>query len=204
MNEIPILMNAFSVQAILDGRKTQTRRVIDPQPDPAWAFCAPRLIGDKWSFGVLQTSGFNQQEWKSPYGQPGDRLWVREAWHLWSNATDWHVVSYSAEAEENGATVTTHAVKCERELKVLETRGSKAGRFMPREFSRITLEIVSVRVERVQEISSGDCVAEGIHPDLSPFRKAEFHELWDSINAKRGYGWSANPWVWAIEFERVG
>jgi len=167
MKEQPILFSSEMVKTILDGRKTQTRRVIKPQPNS----------------GVRQSpfvkSGLEDghgREIKCPYGQPGDLLWVKETW----NGTQGEGVAYRAtNPEMNG-------------------EPWKSSRFMPRWASRITLEIVNIRVERLQEIKPLDAVAEGMDPDRHSV--IEFRNLWNAINGKRGYGWDINPWVWVIEF----
>ena len=203
MNEKPILFSAEMVRAILDGRKTQTRRVIKPQPPDGFVWCQWAADEALFCRSCDDYMGKNGQWIKCPYGQSGDRLWVREAWKLWSNATDWYVVTYPATG------IATHPIRCLRDLRVLEKRGIKAARFMPREFSRITPRVTGVRVERVQEITEDDAKAEGAalayDGDYSPHQgfnhRGGFMALWDSINAKRGFSWDANPWVWAVEFE---
>lgn len=183
--ERPIPFSGEMVRAILDGRKTQTRRVMRPQPQADWRWNGQRFQEHKgYPVGHVNVP--------CPYGEVGDHLWVREAWKLWSNATDWYTVSYPATGP------ATYPIQCCRDLAVLKKRGIKNSRFMPREFSRITLEVKSVRVERVQEITQRDAIAEGL---VTLASVAEFRRLWDSINAKRGYSWDVNPWVWVVEFE---
>ena len=191
MSEKPILFSGEMVRAILDGRKTQTRRVIKPFPleRPTWH---PNL--GRWNV-IYREDGLGRLI-KCPYGQPGDRLWVKERWYLWPNATDWYTVSYPYSGP------ATYPVKCYRDLKILGTLGKKNLLWMPREFSRITLDVVGVRVERVQDIDETAVSAEGA--PFEPGGHWDFARLWDSINAKRGYGWDKNPWVWVIEFEREG
>ena len=181
MKERPIIFSGEMVRAILDGRKTQTRRVIKPQPDHIHTFQKGILlpqIGDK--------------EIRCPYGQPGDRLWVRETWAKNNPVLD--------------------AKVCYRADLMSPDLGKpwKPSIYMPRWASRITLEIVNVRVERVQEITEADVIAEGIGAftlargvlsDAPPDPRWKFIELWNSINANRGYGWEINPWVWVIEFK---
>ena len=168
------------VRAILDGRKTQTRRVMNYMARPY------------------------------PYGQPGDLLWVRETWADTSRECPTCPVSYRAtwpRDDEDGRCFDW-----------------KPSIFMPRAFSRITLEIVSVRIEQLQDISEEDANAEGVdepgiyqgfsdglfmlqttqdEPEDELTYRDGFAWLWDSINAKRGIGWDTNPWVWAIEFRMV-
>ena len=190
MKERPIIFSTDMVRAILDGRKTQTRRILKyaPIPEPA------RFI--KWSsneYAPQSNSGkmFLERSWrprKCPYGQVGDRLWVRETFAL--DEDDQVVVFYRA---------TDH-----------ETCGPwKPSIFMPRWASRIDLQITKIKVDRVQDINEEDAITEGCLNTNDPssgvdwcqgFARACFCNLWDSINAKRGYGWDVNPWVWVIEF----
>lgn len=127
--------------------------------------------------------------------QPGDRLWVRETWYCAGvDESDGYPVRY-----REGATV--------QEDVSISWRPSI---FMPRWASRITLEITGVRVERLQDITEEDAKEEGVPPMIfsdggygKPDYRDGFRQLWDSINAKRGFGWDVNPWVWVIEFRRV-
>jgi len=188
MKEHPILFNGEMVRAILDGRKTMTRRVMKCAiwkdieiPNPA----AP------YHYGKVSTAR------PCPYGQPGDRLWVRETWcpqiNIFGIGLEDRVPFYRA---ADGKELPT----CHK---------WRASFHMPRWASRITLEIVSVRVEQVQEINDTDAKAEGVQAVIGKKIHGwtphclEFSLLWDSINAKRGYGWGANPWVWVIEFKRM-
>jgi hypothetical protein len=131
-----------------------------------------------------QTRRVHQPPWAAPdsleeallqcrHGQPGDLLWVRETFA--ADRTSWY---YRADGEIPGLTWTPSI-------------------FMPRAASRLTLRLTEVRVERVQDISQADAVAEGTQG------KASFALLWDALNAKRGYGWASNPWVWVLSFEVV-
>lgn len=248
VRERPILFSGPMVRAILDGRKTQTRRVVKPQPNPTtryWgqSFKDPAL----WTFGtdgVGEHDPINyyvEQEARCPFGQPGDRLWVREAWKV----AGWHegcpiLIGY-ADGETHEDTNGMHdsdayedwafrvalqsGEDCEKagtptdEFGVYES--SEATRWrpsihMPRWASRLTLEVTGVRVERLQSITDEDIHAEGAvaacEEDLyqSAFADEWFgtprrlwRHGWDALNAKRGYGWEANPWVWVVEFKRV-
>lgn len=190
MKEHGILFSGPMVCAILDGRKMQTRRVVNPQPEYEGKEC----YGDswKWTKGEDNFSGVTTEQLVGPaglchhtravYGVPGDRLWVRETWCQSQHLGD---IFYRA----------THGFKV-----MIPWRPSI---FMPKKFSRITLEIVNVRVERVQDISEKDARAEGC--DMRPGLTAigSFSQLWDSINAKRGFSWDKNPWVWVIAFNQV-
>lgn len=179
MREKPINFNAEMVRAILDGRKTQTRRIMDQQPD----YLSDPLLD-------------------CPYGQMGDRLWVREQWHY------------------RGGDELMH----QRDIRAVEYRGVdtvlsccwRPSICMPRWASRITLEIIDVRAERLNNISEQDAVAEGVEEDNGAWRDysenplvahgkdaaiASFISLWESI-----YGpgsWDVNPLVWVIGFKVV-
>ena len=191
--EHPILFSGEMVRAIMEGRKTQTRRVIKPQPNDIRE--SPFVKS-----GIEDTHGY---EIKRKYA-PGDKLWVRETW-----------MPFTENGVRSGMAIYRATDKPEQDGdRPLKWRPSI---FMPRWASRITLEVVSVRVERVQDISEEDALSEGIsfwkpkEMDNRPFEENfwtnypqfAFQNLWDSINAKRGYGWDANPWVWVIEFRRV-
>ena len=191
----PILMNSESVRGILEGRKTQTRRVIKPQPIVAfWQGSAPQF---QFTGFKLYSPGYDRNTLRQfcPYGQVGDRLWVREAY--WEDQSG-GVWGYRADG------IDWPPSNC----------GGKShpSIHMPRWASRITLEITGVRVERVQDISEEDAVAEGCdylakvglgYMHAYPIVLRNFHFLWDSINAKRGYGWDVNPWDWALTFKVV-
>jgi hypothetical protein len=174
MKERPILFSGPMVRAILDGRKTQTRRAIRP----------PMPWRDGWGVGL--------GEYNCPYGQPGDRLWVRETW--------------APKQWEKGA--------CYRATGDLLDTGHCQWRpsiHMPRWASRITLEVIGVRVERLQDISEADAEAEGCEPlpmcggpEVGGYNcyQSGFELLWGSINGKLA-PWSSNPWVWVVEFQRI-
>jgi len=188
MKDRPILFSGPMVSAILDGRKTQTRRVIKPQPvkiDGGVPYRDP----PKWGNGKPGTAIY-----RCPYGMRGDRLWVRETFCR-IDGGDYAYKSTDAQDAD--------AERCRLEYGYKWTPSI----FMPRWASRITLEIVSMHVERVQEIDEADAKAEGCerrgpndqHGDERSYYEG-YRELWDSINAKRGYGWDKNPYVWVIEF----
>lgn len=214
----PILFSGAMVRAVLEGRKTQTRRVINTQP-------RHRLkqgpLDAHWYDTDYECVGHVGRYVKCPYGQPGDRLWVRETWkceELFPSGLDG--VRFAAD----GA-----FIKIENTEQASDAWGEanrKGGKwrpsiFMPRWASRITLDLLRVRVERVQEINRADAKAEGVsniwswdearnakHPEhfrravLNPY-VANYSVLWDEINAKRGFSWDANPWVWVVEFKVV-
>lgn len=179
MSEHPILFSGPMVRAILGGRKTMTRRVIKPQPPPD-------LKEQLLAHGVML---INRAWFLCPYGQPGDRLWVREAFKLWPNGEIFYAATPAPE----------------KRGKFLPLGNWKPSIFMPRWASRITLEITAVRVERIQDISEEDIYAEGClyTPWLPSGDPLVFQNVWDSLNAKRGYGWENNPWTWVISFKRL-
>lgn len=183
----PIIFSTPMVQAILDGRKTMTRRVCRPLTKSYDC----RLRRDETPYAWLNRNGYD-----APY-HPGDVLWVRETWHQNYDGS----IAYKASAPPN--------------------KGWKPSIYMPREAARIFLRVTDVGVERVQDITDADAMAEGFegvpcdHPmgryaceDCmnTGYREPPtvgFAELWDRLNAKRGYGWDANPWVWVISFDRI-
>lgn len=207
MTERPILFNGEMVRAILDGRKTQTRRVVKPQPSVHEMSPGP----DSGPEDIISYC---------PYGAPGNQLWVRETWcnadilHLGYNLDDPTTIGYRADESAYlfeglplmGSKLNTKDWNWEH-----ESVKWKPSIHMPRWASRINLLIKDVRVERVQDISSHDISAEGIscdrEPDCEPYnfcanRIESFIYLWDSINGKRpGCAWADNPWVWVVEFE---
>lgn len=211
--ECPILFSAPMVRAILDGTKTQTRRVLKPQPKlippRSWAGCAGKHW---WACDAVRSMVEIEDELQgtdksmawclNPYGKPGDRLWVRETW--------------AEHPDFPGARRAVYRADAGSEYDVERWRPSI---HMPRWACRILLEVTGVRVERLQAISETDARAEGIVPHevrqmwlygadaverASIYRRAAvdpFRELWESI---RGAGsWDANPWVWVVEFKRV-
>jgi hypothetical protein len=196
MKERPILFNGDMVRAILEGRKTQTRRPIKPQPEmipDVDADYTGRCVQVGWDYDLPPVS-------KCPFGQPGDRLWVRETW---LKADD---IKYYYKAN---ATVASEGV---REAYGYKWRPSI---HMPREASRITLEIDEIRAERVNDITEDDAMAEGIAFDeiekrYKPFSllstqnaRTGFKVIWDFIYSAQGLGSETNPWVWVVKFHRV-
>jgi len=240
MKEHPIIMSGNHPKLILDGTKSMTRRVLRPQPDLGLDKCEryshidvgnyhPTLIdkdgemypGDE-IFGAYTDDG--EWVWKCPYGQVGDRLIIKETWatenrynHLKpSEVPQTAKIWYLADGQYNPQIMG----------KV------RSARFMCRWMSRLTPPITEVRVEKVQEITFEDCLAEGLFAlppdmiaefgkdwqppqangkepvdeladDLESETKHIFSKLWDSLNAKRGYSWEVNPWVWVISFKLI-
>lgn len=196
------------INAVLDGRKTQTRRVVKPQPwgyDPSlnkdglWEFCDDIDLDEKHH--II----------KCPYGKPGSKLWVRETFNL----------AFRREPKSSGCIFRAdygHRVDLPQTYSPVD--GWKPSIFMPRWASRITLEITDIRVERVADITPEDAKAEGdkersgypeFHKHGSKCHVHWFKNLWDSINAKRkdkegnllNYSWADNPYVWIVEFRKI-
>ena len=197
----PILMSGPMVRATLDGRKTQTRRVV-------------KGVALEWLDDAGFSPGFVADPGNSaycPYGQPGDLLYVREAWAQTS-------IAPIVETVDSPAVV----------FRDCDNRCDYGGPwrpsiYMPRWASRLTLVVEGIRVERLQEISADDCEAESIQSrgaDMAVYREHRlvndlaarryengmrklFRALWDPLNATRGYGWDANPWVWVVQFRPI-
>ena len=224
MKERPILFSAPMVRAILEGRKTVTRRVFAPERMtwPRKGFYETHALRG----GELMTTGFgpfHPERWLSycPYGQPGDRLWVRES--FWKNEDGFKpTLLLGAKATQQAEYDASLNDLDREELRQFQYK-RKPSIHMPRWASRITLEVTGVRVERLWEITSEQAIAEGIEgtrpsnqcemawrdyamAKLDPFEwfgrpVDSFHSLWVSINGTDS--WNANPWVWAVEFKRI-
>lgn len=209
----PILFNTEMVKAILDGRKTCTRRVVKPQPKAmiayacmgykhgTWAYPGPEAWKN-WGESYRMPEGFPEDEMKRRWNPPchtGDILYVRETWNhvKLASESEWHY-EYRASCENpayfgNGF--------------FAEWRPSI---HMPREAARLFLRVTDVRVERLQNMTAEDSLREGVKLHLNDILKGEstlkpFAQVWDSTikpTDLNRYGWDANPWVWAIEFER--
>ncbi|AZG14967.1 hypothetical protein [Cupriavidus pauculus] len=232
MKERPILFSGAMVRAILDGRKTQTRRVVKPVPDIVHGDIVARHTPKDMALGRLG------EIIPCPYGAPGDRLWVRETFRFTSDfdgdsparvgercidagyTKPWAPIHYEADGERRDwMWVGTPPA---RDVSPGKTRVSI---HMPRWASRITLEITSVLVERLNDCSEEDALAEGVFKPgpsgnlpIGPcvervsdgneivycqrgMATAEYRELWDQINGAGA--WAANPWVWVVEFRRA-
>jgi hypothetical protein len=214
MKEHPILFSGEMVRAILDGRKTQTRRTrgleqMNRHPD----LYDKTTVDADGKVLMRHKDGSWVINWgKSPYGIPGDQLWVRETWGaVWPD--DYPVpleqckIEYRADLP-SGSTDYPGAWPADDAKGNDDAPKWRSSMFMHRKFSRILLEIVSVRVERVREISHQDLFAEGIYqprPEgwLEWELREEYQNLWDRLNGKRGYSWDSNPWTWVIEFKRI-
>ncbi|MCG7598366.1 hypothetical protein MHM84_01035 [Halomonas sp. McH1-25] len=236
MKERPILFNGEMVRAILDGRKTQTRRVVKPKVEELIR-CHAGVPGEECEVSFRYNNWFDDNgtahdpEWlcyaseypeegiipigQCPYGEPGDRLWVREG--ILQSLDSTTLPSGECESYWTHEKVEYLADTPQPQQRFLRPDSysspwmkRRPSIHMPRWASRITLEIVSVRVERLQEISEADAKAEGVHGEqeaadagLSWHDKPRraFRFLWQSINGADS--WDANPWVWVVEFKRI-
>lgn len=186
----PILFNTEMVRAILDGRKTCTRRIVkDGIPDDAmWGYTAFTPKGYISCRGVY-ADGYGEGFFKLPY-QPGDILYVRETWgHPISLNSDKQYVFRADKIAESGFKNDSHIWH--------------PSIHMPKKAARIWLNVTNVRVERLQDMTDDDAEAEGCFDYTST--ALGFPDVWDSTIKKSNldsYGWDANPWVWVIEFER--
>lgn len=218
----PILFSAPMVKALLAGTKTQTRRVIKPQPvrqlpnekplaspsgepwtikrDLGWRWQRSK----NWSCFVADNADAPFAEYLAehcPYGCRGDRLYVRESF----------CENYFGDAQPG---TLKHGYKADWDdcaADVVPRPRWTPGIHMPRRCSRITLEVTSVRVDRLQNISEEDAKAEGVDSvsratvprDCTLWHRDDFATLWDIINAKRGFPWAGNCWVWCVSFRRL-
>lgn len=214
-NEKPILFNSDMVQAILDGRKTETRRVINPQPI---GFCLDKVF--YWDEPDLRDTvkadpgcwyydkhGLHFHK-KCLYGSLGDQLWVRETWQ----AAPVHYDDYNG-GNEAGYPYDIIPKNKPSNCWITYAADGDEGPWrpsihMPRWASRITLEIEDIRVERVQDITPDGIYSEGFPISVGDDHDCSnayewFSDLWDSINAERGLGWEADPWVWVVKFRKL-
>jgi hypothetical protein len=198
----PILFSAPMVRALLDGSKTQTRRVakikrVDAHPQNPIIQVATMEGAGKQFWANSQISHPNHISKACPHGQVDDQLWVRETF-MDMRATG---VDYNGnEQYAYRADISTYGEECRKDYGLKW----KPSIFMPRAASRITLEITGVRVERLQDISRGDCMAEGCpFPNYAKVTHPEkwYRDLWESINGAGS--WDLNPWVWVVEFKKV-
>ena len=230
MKERPILMSTPMVQAILAGRKTQTRRIVKPQPNESFTMDYKRNIRESYGWSYQKTIEHPYLDVKSPcmnsfcpYGQVGDRLWVKEGWAVSSHSKDYVKqleILYKTIHDDNN---DRKWVELDLDTWAKQSLNNKwrSGRFMFKWASRITLEITEIRVQRLQEISEEDAEQEGIirneqHNAIYWFevfgeyhghtqsvtRKEAYQKLWDSINGKK-HPWSTSPYVWVLTFKRV-
>lgn len=230
MKERPILFSGAMVRALLDGSKTQTRRAVKLQVQHddslvgGWKIVHKRVTQALLTFNQLGGKPLGSDAAICPYGQPGDRLWVRETWL--EDPEDDGTWAYTQYVGCKGSPLSDIPRKFQKPEHCIYREGWDGSDLrwrpsihMPRWASRILLEIVSVRVERLQDISEADCWAEGIEAldglldDLAIIHLAKrmgrsfedaaptYAALWESINGAGS--WDANPWVWVVEFKRV-
>ena len=220
MKERPIPFNDPMVRALLADTKTQTRREVKLPADAKhvryWAPPSGRSESGYADPGVNYWTPDPGGETESnhlnpcPYGQPGDRLWVQETWR--HTAHDLDEARRITEDIMSGTAVdyaATYIDKCMRELGFSRDDAEMAFDFeewrhhskMPRWASRILLEVTAVRVERLQDISEADAMAEGCYTDPACPAYDAYRSLWESINGPGS--WDANPYVWVVEFKRV-
>lgn len=206
MQDRPIIFSADMARAILAGRKTQTRRVIKDYPwtRPPYYFCGLRNglgypASEETVWAGFTCEGYHSPCYvKCPYGKVGDLLWVRETWGFSAKlpASTKDEMSWLAYPDLRGYRADGHVGYCWR-----------PSIHMPRWASRLTLEVTDIRVERLHDITEADAKAEGAiawHDTIDgTVYIPEFKMLWDNINAKRGYPWASNPWVWAVKFAVV-
>ena len=204
------------VRALLDGSKTQTRRVLKPQPDshhwemlPGYELKRSEIVtidghaAVKFAHSIPQNRSWDDAcRWTlCPYGAPGGRLWVRETWS-----------THACFDDVPPAQLTTRSLHYWADGRIQTGKG-RPSIHMPRWASRITLEVTGVRVERLQAISDADAVAEGIGlteqaigvpmtiPAGTTMPRALYRTLWESINGAGS--WELNPWVWCVSFRRA-
>jgi len=216
MRERPVLFNSEMVQAILDGNKTQTRRAVKD-------YCLQQVPFEELSEDMNKTPYFRNNEWqyelqskvddtdvyklKCPYGQVGDRLWVRESAQMVGKT--WHGILGIQKAifEYTADGITTEWMSIPKRLKPIKL-GHKVSNGCFKELARIFLEITNIRVERLRSINHEDAKSEGCKEwhsnrkwveklNYSGNYRNSFHDLWQSL-----YGnWDKNPWVWVVEFK---
>lgn len=221
MRERPILFSGAMVHSIRADRKTQTRRVAKPQP-----WCP--VVGPRHPVKIdrhgIDRHGDEYEGRICPHGRQDDRLWVRETWAETDRYCGTPVVTYRAggciAVGRDGALGPDMLLPTYAWPDTPEPDRWRPSIFMPRWASRITLEIIDVRVERLQDISEADAVAEGVSRDAegrwldyeneamggyfdhpTHGARSSFQSLWHSINGRES--WIANPWVWVIEFRRI-
>lgn len=202
-----MIFNGEMVRAILDDRKTQTRRPVKLPVHDKNLGC--ELAGNELA-GELSAGNYLN----SAFGKPGDRIWVRETFRVHSRATDVATLVYKASVR-NSWTEQTHRVPVSVCNKPATPEKWTPSLHMPRWASRILLEITDVRVERLREISQADAEAEGVgklkkgfwknyQPGWTEFQltaRGSFATLWKSIYGDES--WYADPWVWVVEFKRI-
>jgi hypothetical protein len=201
MRELPILFSTEMVRAILDGRKTMTRRVIKIDDAP-----------ENWRKSIAGTSIVRTSPYDAKLSRyaPGDILWVRETWKVEGidPANFTMLIRYKADDECKVVQFTQE--RYEKFRKFYQKNGWQSPYFMPKEAARIWLEVTDVRVERLQVITEKDAIKEGVRVGIGgmPYFSCQdaFPALWDSTIKNQDlplYGWDSNCWVWIYEFKRL-
>ena len=230
MKERGMIFNAEMVRAILDGRKTQTRRPMKVQPVLSGGLY--EVYGAGWSVGMTSVPAVPGHSLAAncPFGCVGDRIWVRETYRVHSKASDLATLVYKA-SEQNSWAEQTHRVPLSVCTKQVSPDKWTPAIHMPRWASRILLEITDVRLERLQDISEEGAQHEGLYTEvwdqtvvarnyaasdeffqfwsddmphfveMNELYRSSFRSLWESLYGEDG--WQANPWVWVIEFKRI-
>lgn len=229
MKERPILFSGKMVRAIRDEKKTQTRRIIKPaitrvewNREPGWCWVYSNPLKTKSQY----TNSYSK-DWPQtllpfcPYGEIGDRLWVRETWQSYMDVTGDPDLHRFENCKTDPATGKKYIVYYRSMYNEDDDPGDWSPSIhMPRWASRITLEITDIHAEQLRDISEEDARAEGaVYAYTEAFKRehghypagiidascavGQFASLWDSINADRGYSWESNPWVWVIGFKPV-
>lgn len=219
MRVLPILFNTELVRAILDGRKTVTRRLVKPQPtySPCDGFTWKGVAYGTDLPPTIKGAAYNFR-YNAPY-QPGDILWVQETWKIHDVLNE---ISMKFEYRADGnisELIDFIAERMAKFRKYAKKNGWQSPYFMPKEAARIWLKVKDVRVERLQEITEEEAEKEGCQAGSYEYKGAvwgqedtdewtaieDFVNVWNSTIKKSDfdrYGWDANPWVWVIEFER--
>lgn len=205
MKERPILMHTRSINGILEGRKSQTRRIIKNVPN--YDHCGKNIMewalsgiyqddsGQWWLDIQTDVDDNSHEELRCPYGQTGDRLWVREQFSA--------LESFDFFNPDTPDEVPEYWYWADGNPKFGDWTRPKPSIHMPRIACRIILEVTGIRVERVQEINIHDGQAEGLNvgPLSASGVKNEFRELWDDTNGKGA--WERNDWCWVVGFKRI-
>jgi len=234
MTELPILFKPDMVDAIIEDRKTLTRRIVNPQPPTGYVVhSAPGGMIYRWGYNAERLADFDV---RSPYGQPGDLLYVREThwqWGRWAKngKTKTGKQAWTFKGKRNRivfkdtlSEMYVPSISSNNETREDIGWHKRPSIFMPKWAARLWLKVKSVRVERVQDISEADAKAEGAKRELwfhygrkeedhiylgdsiakqGIIHKNGFANLWDRINAARGYSFASNPWVFVVEFEKI-
>lgn len=219
--EHPISMSGPMVRAILAGAKTQTRRTVKPQPTPS-SLGGWRWISDEACFGWAHEAPMDYFAPHCPYGAPGDLMWVQEEWGVAELSFDNPYTKAHYRADGTYLVIPGWHKATEFIADDLSFQWCESNT-MPRWACRLVLEIMSVRVERLQEISDVDAIDEGMftlpkpeltaaivlarqngeRPPLGETPSQRYRRFWNTLYESKGQGWDANPWVWVVEFKRV-